>query len=678
MRLTWLAGLLLATCVAASELVQQGTVNPGLGAVPAEVARHSPAATWRGFLATCALREYEKAQHYLDLGELDPQEQAREGTSRAEQLCRVALYLSARPGQVTVEDPQGPTEAGVPTNEISVLRFAQKGINGEITLRRVRGLASGQAFWLFAPRTVASVPSWYKVLILGQPPRPSVAVNAGLPPRLEVQRGTPREAFLGFWEAARAGDFLLAAHYLDLDALPLAEQPIAGPLAARRLFLVLLRQAWVVPERLSDWPSGTREEGLPEDRERVARVELRGRAVELLLGDTYDPAVGHLWRFAPETLAELPHLYRRFGYGWLGDHAPSVLFSLSFLGFMAWQWLVLLLLLVAGFWLSRWLGKVVVRLGPRVLATSSSPWVRAVNSALQAPLGLWLWVVVLYLGLRYLGLPGEARHLVLASWRLLTLTAVAWFLFRLQDEGFARWREQAQKQGGLALAFIPIFHRFARFLLVLFAFLVALHLVGVPVTTALAGLGIGGVAVAFAAQKSLENIFGALAIAADRPFKVGDTVRIGSLLGVVEDVGLRSCRLRTLERTLVTVPNSVVVGSEVVNLSERDRILFNSTLGLTYGTGSERLRRILEGIRQYLVNHPRVVPEGMRCRFRGFGESALQVEVFCWLATREWEEYLALAEELNFALAEIVAREGGDFAFPTRTVFLRGEDKAAS
>lgn len=678
MRLGCLVGLLLAACVAASELVQQGTVNPGLGAVPAELARHSPAASWRGFLATCALREYGKAQHYLDLGELDPEEQAREGVSRAEQLCRLVVYLSARPGQVTVEDPQGPTEAGVPANEVSVLRFARKGINGEITLRRVRELTSGQGFWLFAPRTLASVPFWYQVLILGQPPRPSIAVNAGLPPRPEVQRGAPREAFVGFWEAARAGDFLLAAHYLDLDALPPAEQPIGGPKAARRLFLLLLRQAWVAPEKLSDWPSGTREEGLPEDRERVARVELRGRTVELLLGDTYDPAMGHLWRFAPETLAELPHLYRRFGYGWLGDHAPSVLFSLSFLGFMAWQWVVLLLLVVAGFWLSRWLGKVVIRLGQRALATSLSPWVQALKSALQAPLGLWLWVVVLYLGLRYLGLPGEARQVALTGWRLLTLTAVVWFVYRLQDDGFARWREQAQQQASLALAFIPIFHRFARFLLVLFAFLVALHLVGVPVTTALAGLGIGGVAVAFAAQKSLENVFAALAIAADRPFKVGDTVRIGSLLGVVEDVGLRSCRLRTPERTLVTVPNSVVVGSEVVNLSERDRILFNPTLGLAYSTGPERLRRILQGIRQHLGNHPRVVKEGVRCQFRGFGESALQVEVFCWLATLEWEEYLALAEELNFALAEIVAREGGDFAFPTRTVFLRGEANAAS
>jgi MscS family membrane protein len=662
--------VLLPVLATASELVQRQRLNPGLSPAPQGVLRSSPAASWRGFLTACALRDYAVAQHFLDLEELPLAHQREEGPRLAEQLCRVVLYLSATPGQVTVEDPQGPTEAGVPLNVVSVLRFSQKGINGELRLRRTRELASGETAWLFDSRTVASVPSWYQVLILGKLPQPAHRLNPGLPQAAELQRGTPREAFSGFWEAASAGDFLHAAHYLDLDAWPEAEQASRGQLAARRLFLVLLRKGWVEAEKVSNLPSGTPEEGLPEDRERLARVEVRGRAVDILLGDTYDPNIGHVWRFAPETLQELPLLYRKFGYGVLGDKAPGFFFSHAFWGLMLWQWLALALLLFLGFFLTKWVGRGLVSLGERVLARGAPVWVHIVASALRGPLGLWLWVVVLFLGISYLGLPGESRRLFLLAWRLLTLLAFCWFALRLLERAFARFREEAQRKASLLLGFLPIFHRMSRALLVVLALLFALHILGVPVATALAGLGIGGVAVAFAAQKSLENIFAAVAIAADRPFQVGDTVRIGNLVGTVEDVGLRSCRLRTPERTLVTVPNSMVVGAEVANLSARDRMLFNPTLGLAYSTKPEQLRRILEAIRAFLSACPWVVQEGVRCRFRRFGESALEVEVFCWLATRDWEEYLALAEELNFALADIVAREGAAFAFPSRTVYL--------
>jgi MscS family membrane protein len=671
----WL--FLAPALVFASELVQREALNPGLGPLPAGVVRTSPAVTWRGFLTACALRQYGVAQHYLDLAELPRERQAEEGPERAEALCRVVLYLSATPGQVKVEDPQGPSEAGVPVNVVSVLRFSQKGINGEVVLRRTVDLRTGQVAWLFSSRTVASAPAWYRVLVLGEPPKPAALLNPGLPPRSGLQRATPREAFLGFWEAAGNGDFLLAAHYLDLDSWPEQTQRTLGPLWARRLFLVLLRGGWVNEGSISNLPMGSSEEGLPESRERLARVEVRGRTIEVLLADTYDENLGHVWRFAPETLEELPLLYRKFGYGWLGDHAPSFFFAISPGGLMLWQWLLLLLVAFLGYWLTRWVGRGLIRAGEQLLGPAGPTWARAGVGALQGPLGLWLWALVIFLGSSFLGATGAFRQVLYRLWQLLSLGAFTWFAFRLQEGAFARWREQAARKESLIFAFLPIFHRVSRVLLLLLAGLLALHLLGVPVTTVLAGLGIGGVAVAFAAQKTLENIFAAVAIAADRPFRVGDTVRLGNLVGVVEDVGLRSCRLRTPERTLVTVPNSQVVGGEVVNLTARDRILFNPTLGLTYTTKPEQLRRVLQGIRQLLADHPRVVQEGARCRFRGFGESALLVEVFCWLATNSWEEYLALAEELNFALAHIVAQEGSAFAYPTRTVYLLGEEGKA-
>lgn len=561
-------------------------------------------------------------------------------------------------------------ESGVPLNTVVALRFSRSGISGEVWLRRTRDAATGELSWLVTRRTVSSAPFWYRVLVEGKKPAAQAPLNPGLPATTDLSQGSPRETLEGFLEAASQGSFQLAAHYLDLSAVPEAEQKMQGPLLARRLFLVHVRRNLFQPEKVSNDPAGSPELGLPEDRERVGVLEVRGRPVDLLLADRYDPGVGHRWVFAPETVAEIASLYRRQGFGWVGDHLPAVFFSVSFAGLALWQWVTLALLLSLGFWVSRRLGHVVALLARRLALRTGLRWDDALAEAIDGPAGLGLWSILLWSGGSSLGLMTTAVAKALV--KLLAIVASTWFFLRLWDRLSSQWSSLAQEKHSLVFGFIPIFKRLGRILVVTFGLLSALHVAGVPVTTALAGLGIGGVAVAFAAQKTLENIFAAVAIASDRPFSLGDTVRIGSLVGTVEDLGLRSTRIRTFERAVVTVPNSTVVGSEVVNLSARDRMLYNPTLGLVYNTNPEKLRKILEAIRELLASHPRVVQEGARCRFRSFGEWALLVEVYCHLDTRDWEEYLALAEELNFALAEIVEREGSAFAFPTKTVYLAG------
>ena len=148
--------------------------------------------------------------------------------------------------------------------------------------------------------------------------------------------------------------------------------------------------------------------------------------------------------------------------------------------------------------------------------------------------------------------------------------------------------------------------------------LLSLDVIGINVVGVLAGLGLGGLAIAFAAQKTLENVFGAIAIAGDRPFQVGDFVTIGTDQGTVEDVGLRSTRLRTQARTVVSIPNGVVVAGRVENFSARDRIVYNPTIGLVYDTRPEQLRAVLDGFREVLRAHPRVFQESFRVRFRAF------------------------------------------------------------
>jgi MscS family membrane protein len=194
---------------------------------------------------------------------------------------------------------------------------------------------------------------------------------------------------------------------------------------------------------------------------------------------------------------------------------------------------------------------------------------------------------------------------------------------------------------------------------------------GYPVASLLAGLGIGGLAIALAAQKTMENLFGSVSISVDRPFQVGDFVRIeGEVMGTVEMLGLRSTRVRTLDRTLVTIPNGKLADQRIETFAARDRCRLLCTLGLVYDTSAEQMRAVLAGLEKVLRDHPRVWPEGISVRFIAFAGSSLDVEVVAWFQTADWSEFQGIRQEVLLAFIEVVERAGTSFAFPTQTVHL--------
>lgn len=664
------AALVPAPAAAVPTPPARAGINAGLGAVPPEVARSSPAAAWGSFLALAAQRSWGKAAHLLDLSEVSPDGRRQVGEQVAEQLDAVLDRLRAR--RDAVPDEGAAAADAQATGLVSALRFEQAGIRGEVMLHRVADAGRGEAAWLFTPRTVSRVPFWFRVLVKGETPRGGGPINAGLGAApAEVRRGTPREALAGYFEAWRAGRFDLAAHYLDLSGLPPSAQAAEGARLARRLNLALLRIAWVDLDEVSNEPLGTPEAGVPDDEERFLVATVHGRTVDARLNHRWDPDLGHVWLVSSQTVAGIDRLYDRFGFGWLGDRAPVAFFSVSFAGLQLWQWLGMLVALGLGWLASRWLGRWAVGMAGRLAARTAASWDDALVRALDGPAALVVWALLLFAVSPAFGLAPEARRAAFVVFRLLMAAGVGWLLLRLVDATADHLRA-ASPDNRVGVGFLPIFVRFAKALIVALLALVVLDVVGINVVGVLAGLGLGGVAVAFAAQKTLENMFGAASIAGDRPFQVGDFVTIGSDTGTVEDVGFRSTRLRTLARTVVTIPNGVVAAGRVENFSARDRILYNPTVGLVYGTRAAQIRAIRDGIARILATHPRVHQPDHRVRFRSFGESALNLEVVCWVATRDFLEYLEVAEELNLAIAEVVEREGSAFAFPTRTVFVQG------
>ncbi len=675
--MTCLIGLMVGTSsvvamatgeeVGSVSLAEREEINPGLPPPPFTVKRSTAAEAWQSLLGACEEERFGAGAHLLDLTEVRLAQQLSLGRELTEKLCRVLKDRSVQraPAEVLAE-------AGARgENAVVAARFQRRGVAGEVWLRRTRDLSNGEVAWLLTRRTVSSIPLWHSVLVEGKGVNDGRPLNPGLgAPPVGLKRSTPRDAVSSFLTLARRGDFATAAHLLDLSDLPVERQPQEGALAARRLMLVLVRHGWVRPSELSNDPAGTPEQGVAEDRELLATVDVGGREVELALHRRLEEDLGTVWTFAADTVADIPALYRAHGYWVIGDHLPVVFFSVTFGGLQLWQWAALLVIVVVG-WMVGWgVGHWTVSVLRRLARRTEYRWDDVVVHTLDGPLSVVVWGALLSLSAPWVGVDAASFKVTHTVFRLLVLVGLGWLLFRVVDAVTAHMRRAAGEANALILGFIPILTKVSKVLVVGLGVLAALDTVGVNVMALLAGLGLGGLAIAFAAQRTIENLFGALAIAADRPFRVGDFVTLGDVTGTVEDVGLRSTRLRTLQRTLVSIPNSAVMNEKVINLSARDRMLYNPTIALVYGTTVEQLVFVIDEIRKLLLVHPRVFQDAHRVRFRGFGAYSLDIEVVAWVLTQDWVEFTAIAEELNFAVARIVEASGSSFAFPSQTLYL--------
>jgi MscS family membrane protein len=196
---------------------------------------------------------------------------------------------------------------------------------------------------------------------------------------------------------------------------------------------------------------------------------------------------------------------------------------------------------------------------------------------------------------------------------------------------------------------------------------------GYPVATLLAGLGIGGLAVAFGAQKTVENLFGSVSLAADQPFRVGDFVKVEDFVGNVESIGLRSTRFRTLDRTLISIPNGHVADMRLESFTARDRMRLATTIGVEYGTTHAQMVQVLEGFERVLREHPKIWPDAVVVRFKEFGASSLDIEIMAWFQVPQWSDFQLCRQEVLLGFMKVVEDAGTAFAFPTRTVHLINE-----
>jgi MscS family membrane protein len=251
----------------------------------------------------------------------------------------------------------------------------------------------------------------------------------------------------------------------------------------------------------------------------------------------------------------------------------------------------------------------------------------------------------------------------------LAVAAVAWLLFRLTAaaEHYLRRRLPASTVGEMT-AMLRLARRAADVLVVAAAGLVMLRVFGLDPTAALAGLGIGGIAVALAAQKTLENVVGGLSIVFDKAVRVGDTLKVGETVGTVDYVGLRSTRIRTIDRTMVSVPNGQIANVNIETLSARDKFRFMHVVALRQETTAAQMRAVVDGIGEVLVSYPAVDQELVRARFFRLGPFSLDIEVFAYINAGGWDAFLEIQQDLLLRILEVVERCGTAIALPSQTL----------
>jgi MscS family membrane protein len=481
----------------------------------------------------------------------------------------------------------------------------------------------------------------------------------------EFDRGTPRRTVQGFMKATGKGEYERAEQYLELSNLARGLTEKEGRELARELRIVLDRALWVDYDLFSDDPRGNTDDGLPRGRDRLGRIETPEKNYDILLEQIPRGDGVYIWKFSSATMAQIPRLYAHFGYGPLGEALSAVFPQVQILGMKLWQWVVLLGLAAMGYLIAL----LVTKAAAFFLLRKETELRHLIARLFTGPIRFFIIVLIIRTGIDLVRPTVTAR--ALAETNTLVIVAVVWTIMRLFDIIADRLAHRFRRrgQGAVTVLLRPLFTA-AKVLVVIIGAMLWLDNIGFKVTTLLAGLGVGGLAVALAAQRSIENMIGGITLYISRPVRVGDFCRFANTIGTVEEIGLRATRVRTLDRTVVNVPNAEFVRLHLENFMAREKIWYHPRIRLRYETTPDQIRFILVEVRKLLYSHPKVLPDPARIRFVEFGEHSLDLDIFAYIDVRDYGEFLEVAEDLNLRIMDIIAKSGSSLAVPSQTTYL--------
>jgi MscS family membrane protein len=480
-------------------------------------------------------------------------------------------------------------------------------------------------------------------------------------------RDTPSGTVLGFLQAAQNGNYKVAADYLQMSA---ARRQAQGAELANQLKVLMDRDFEGSLRRLSTRPEGSPDLGGIPDQQTIGTFSSGEAEVPVGLVRVVQPNAGKIWLFSSDTLSKVPDLYDNLQAQRIEKELPHALVGPTFLGLPLWQWLALL----AAVPVSAGIGWLIVSL----LTLPRTLWLKVrkrpsvfLFHRVSTPLLVFFGAIAHRVIASYLRLPLLPRLYYYRTIGVVILVGFFWFALRATGVIIQRLQTHAISAGRIGTATLMLLgERLLKALIWIIAALSILGAIGFNLTTVLAGLGIGGLAIAFAAQKTLENLFGGVSVLGDEVIHVGDFCRFGDKFGTVEDISLRSTRIRTLDRSELSIPNGSLATMNIENFARRDKILFNPSFGVRYETTPDQLRYLLAELRRMLYEHSKVEGGSARIRLASLDNNALTLEIFSYVLTRDFNEFTAIREDLLLRIMEIVEKSGSGFAFPSRAIYF--------
>ncbi len=476
-------------------------------------------------------------------------------------------------------------------------------------------------------------------------------------------RSTPDGTVMGFMKATQKRDYDQAVEYLNTHRTGKSAQKLIQQLQA-----VLDRGFTGRPVILSKKREGYLDDGLSPTLERVGSAETSTGTIDILLERVQRGSDGPIWLFAADTLAKVPAAYEELDKFSIEQYLPDILVNTWFLRFPLWQWISVLLVVPISLVIATGLTRLARPLLLRVMERIAGVHGDYHTVQLAGPMRLAIFTVGMWC-ISFLSGSIIASLFWTYVAAVLTVISICWLLMRIIDIGLAVKKMQSESGAAGKIAVIQLAGKLIKILIAATGAITILYIAGINITAALTGLGIGGIAVAFAAQKTLENLFGGIMIISDRTIHVGDFCRAGTALGVVEEIGLRSTYLRTQDRTIVAIPNGQMASMSIENLSARDKILFRHSIPLRYETGPSQLRHLLTDMRTLLKNHEKVESGTFRVRLMKLGDSSFSVEIFAYVLERGYEDYLEIQENLLLRMLELIEENGTAIAPPAQLTY---------
>ena len=489
-------------------------------------------------------------------------------------------------------------------------------------------------------------------------------------PADEFDRGAPRNTLVGFLEAAGAGNYERAAEYLDPRYLPEEIKEISGPELARQLKIVLDRKLWIDFAVLSSHPKGHLDDGLPAYRDILGKIETPEKTVEVLLQRVPRKDSVFIWKFSNRTVAEIPHLYKHFGYRPLEETLSKVFPDVQFLGWQVWQWLfflVLMLMAIVGAFLPTWAAGILIR-------RKGTERSHHISLFVTGPIRILTWMFLVRAGVSFIRPSSEIQALFQAG-TLITI-ATAWCSMKMVDTFSDLAGERlAREERESAIVLLKPARTSVKTVIVIVALLVWLDNIGVKVGALVTGLGIGGVAIALAIQDPIKNLLGSIMILLDKPYQVGQRILVKGYDGFVEEIGLRSTKIRLLTGHQVAIPNNEMAKVDIENIERRLHIRRRDNIALPYDTPLSKVDRAVEIIRDILDNH-----EGKdtdlppRVYFDKFNRDSLNILMIYWYKPADYWAFVDFSQRVNKQIMEEFEREGISLALPTSATYLAGDD----